>query len=307
MTPILNRRRLLLGAGALAAAPGALAQPSAQDYAEELQVRVENKSVPELCAEKDNIEIDFISSRIRGLQVQAVHPSYINTIVSDRWAPDWSSCDLSPDPKAFSQARRRTFWESPEFWLTGYTFPSFWRPNDVPVRVGDRVERGFHLVQVWMWYRERAEEILVFYPPDGYWRARPLPFEDMRWTAYGSSFLVGPVETQERPIVDLQEIVVEPETRSFTLKFQRGGEARISIKDHQPGTPRARRLLLRKPAGRASFRGAALHVRHGNDERRGDRRLALQARQRLGGGARHRLPRGQRHGSLARAPSAVAT
>ena len=42
---------------------------------------------------------------------------------------------------------------------------------------------------------------MVLYPPDGYWRARPLPFEDMRWTAYGSSFLVGPVETQERPIV----------------------------------------------------------------------------------------------------------
>ncbi|MGJ0508285.1 MAG: hypothetical protein ACR652_14435 [Methylocystis sp.] len=234
MTAPFDRRRFLLGAGAFSLTPPlsrALAQPSAQDYADELQVRVENKSVPELCAEKDNIEIDFISSRIRGLQIQAVHPSYINTIVSDRWAPDWSSCDLSPDPKAFSKAQRRTFWETPEFWMTGYTFPSFWRPNDVPVRVGDKVERGFHLVQVWMWYRERAEEILVFYPPDGYWRARPLPFEDMRWTAYGSSFLVGPVETQDRPIVDLEEIVVEPESRSFTMKFKRGGEARLSIRN----------------------------------------------------------------------------
>ena len=78
--------------------------------------------------------------------------------------------------------------------------------------------------------RERAEEIMVLYPPDGYWRARPLPFEDMRWTAYGSSFLVGPVETQERPIVDLQEIVFEPQTRTFILKFKRGGEARVALK-----------------------------------------------------------------------------
>ena len=78
--------------------------------------------------------------------------------------------------------------------------------------------------------QQRAEEIMVFYPPDGYWRARPLPFEDMRWTAYGSSFLVGPVETQERPIVDFQEIIFDPQTRSFTLKFKRGGEARLTLK-----------------------------------------------------------------------------
>ncbi len=68
---------------------------------------------------------------------------------------------------------------------------SFWRPNTVPVRVGDRVEQGFHVVQLWVRFRERAEEVLVFYPPDGYWRARPLPPPHMRWSAYGSSFLVG--------------------------------------------------------------------------------------------------------------------
>lgn len=226
MTTTIDRRRFFLGAGGLVLAPSALAD---SHDADELQVRVENNSVPELCAEKDNIELDFFSPRVRRMQVQAVHPSYINTIASDRWAPDWSSCDLSHDPKYFAKARRRTFWETPEFWLTGYTFPSFWRPNAVPVRVGDQVENGFHLVQLWMLYRERAEEILVFYPPDGYWRARPLPFEDMRWTAYGSSFLVGPVETQQRPIVAFEEIVFEPETRTFVLKFKKGGEARLTL------------------------------------------------------------------------------
>lgn len=224
-----RRRDILLGAGGLALTSAARAQPAAAQ-AEALQVRVENNSVPELCAEKDNIELDFIAPRLRRLQIQAVHPSYINTIVSDRWAPDWSSCDLRDNPEAFFKAHRRTFWETPEFWITGFTFPSFWRPNSVAVRVGDNVEHGLHMVQVWMWRRERAEEIMVFYPPDGYWRARPLPFGDMRWTAYGSSFLVGPVETQERPIVDLQEIVFDPQTRSFTLKFKRGGEASVTLK-----------------------------------------------------------------------------
>ena len=226
-----DRRDFLLGAGSLSLASNAVAEPAVNETPDELQVRVENNSVPELCAEKDNIELDFISPRLRHMQIQAVHPSYINTIVSDRWAPDWSSCDLSHDPKFFAQARRRTFWETPEFWMTGYTFPSFWRPNDVSIRVGDTVEKGFHLIQLWMWHRERAEEIMVFYPPDGYWRIRPLPFEDMRWTAYGSSFLVGPVETQERPIVAFEEIIFEPDTRSFILKFKLGGQARVVIKN----------------------------------------------------------------------------
>ena len=226
-----DRRDFLLGAGSLSLASNAVAEPAVNETPDELQVRVENNSVPELCAEKDNIELDFISPRLRHMQIQAVHPSYINTIVSDRWAPDWSSCDLSHDPKFFAQARRRTFWETPEFWMTGYTFQSFWRPNDISIRVGDTVEKGFHLIQLWMWHRERAEEIMVFYPPDGYWRIRPLPFEDMRWTAYGSSFLVGPVETQERPIVAFEEIIFEPDTRSFILKFKRGGQARVVIKN----------------------------------------------------------------------------
>jgi len=224
-----DRRRLMLGAGSLLLPSRAFAQSAPAAAPEELQVRVENNSVPELCAEKDNIELDFISAKVRRMQIQAVHPAYISMIGTDRWAPDWSSCDLSHDPKFAAQARRQTFWETPELWLVGYTFPSFWRPNDVPFRVGNRVEKGFHLVQLWMSYRERAEEIMVIYPPDGYWRARPLPFEDMRWTAYGSSFLVGPVETQERPITAFEEIEFDPATKTFILRYKRGVEARLSL------------------------------------------------------------------------------
>jgi hypothetical protein len=197
--------------------------------ASELAVRVENHSAPVLCAEKDNVHLNFLSPMVRHFQVQAVHPAFIGTIATDRYQPDWTSCNMTQDPAFGANARRTTFWETPDFWLTGYTLKSFWRPNTVPVRVGTRVEEGFHVVQLWMRYRERAEEILVFYPPDGYWRARPLPFADLRWTAYGSSFLVGPVEIQERPIVALKDIAFDPDSRTFTLTFQRGGSARLKL------------------------------------------------------------------------------
>ena len=197
---------------------------------DEVAVDVVNKTVPVLCAEKDNVQVDFISPVVRQFRIQAVHPAYINTINADRFAPDFSACDMTRDPSfKADNSRRVTFWETPEFWLTGYTFPSFWRPATVPVRVGDRVENGLHLVQLWMRYRERAEEVLVFYPADGYWRARPLPFGDMRWTAYGSSFLVGPVEIQERPIVALKDVAFDPATKTFTMNFMKGGSATIKL------------------------------------------------------------------------------
>jgi len=202
----------------------------AADHKNEIAVDIRNKSEPEVCAEKDNVALEFANPSISSMTVQAVHPAYMGMIVADRWQPDFTSCDMSSDPSFPSDVRRVTFYETQDLWLTGYTYPSFWRPGTVPVKVGNKVENGLHVVQLWVRHQERAEEVLVFYPPDGYWRARPLPPAHLRWSAYGSSFLVGPVETQIRPIVDLQEIIFEPETKSFLLRFKRGGQARLTMK-----------------------------------------------------------------------------
>ena len=163
------------------------------------------------------------------MQVQAVHPAFINTIVTDHWAPDFTSCDMTHDPHFPADARRKTFYETPTLWLTGYNYASFWRPADVPVRVGDHVEPGFHFIQLWVLYRERAEEVLVLYPPDGYWRIRPCP---SRHALDGLRLVLpdGPVETDQRPIVALKDIVFDPQNRTFTLNFKRGGWAKVAIK-----------------------------------------------------------------------------
>ena len=189
-----------------------------------------NKSKPVLCAEHDNVHIDFVSPDVRQFQIQARHPTYIASIRNERAEFDLANCSFHKDPVVPAKPRKKTFWESRKFWLTGYTFGGFWRANNVPVRVGNHVERGFHMVQLWMLHRERAEEVMVFYPPDGYWRARPLPFADMRWTAYGSSFLVGPVEFEKRPLVRLKEIEFDPAANRFTLHFMAGGSATITLK-----------------------------------------------------------------------------
>jgi hypothetical protein len=213
----------------LAAAAIALASPNAAYSGDALAVEAINASEPTLCAEKDNVYVKLQSAAVRRFTVEAVHPAYIGTIVTDRWAPDFTHCDMSSDPVFKFEKRRLTIYETEEWQLVGLTFPSFWRPNQVPVRVGSRVESGFHLLQLWTRYQERAEEILVLYPADGYWRARPLPPSNLRWSAYGSSFLIGPVATQGRPLVDIKDVAFDPATRTFTLNFAGGGAATLRL------------------------------------------------------------------------------
>lgn len=195
-----------------------------------LGVKVENLSEPVLCAEKDNVTLTFASPEVKQFRIEAAHPAYINALQSDSFQPDWTACEFAEE--ALSQPpppRKVTLYEGIDVWITGYTFPNFWRDRKVPVRVGNKVDDGFHLIQVWVRRNERSEEVLVLYPPDGYWRARPLPPKHLGWSAYGASFLVGPIKQDGRPVVNLDEVVFDPETLTFNLKFEGGHSARLKI------------------------------------------------------------------------------
>lgn len=203
--------------------------------AQTIPVIVENRSEPVLCAEKDNVTLALTSPEVRRFRIEAAHPAYIGGLVKDSWDADWTDCDMSGDPVFAPPVppRRVTFWESLEFWLVGYTFPTFWRPAETTVRVGDRVEKGLHLVQLWMLGKDKSHEVLVVYPQDGYWRARPMPPSHLGYSAYGSSFLFGPVEQEGRPVVNIREIEYLPQTKTFKLSFRDGstGELRLDSVD----------------------------------------------------------------------------
>ncbi len=198
--------------------------------ADDIAVDVQNASTPTLCAEEDNVYVKLASPEVRRFKVEAVHPNYIGTIVVDRSAFDLHNCpELKAAPFITEQPRRITIYEDEKWQLIGITIPNFWRKTVVPVRVGDRSESGAQLLQLWTRANDRAEEVLVLYPQDGYWRARPLPPKNLSWSAYGSSFLVGPIEMKERPIVDIKEVVFDPATRTFRLQFTRGGSATLRL------------------------------------------------------------------------------
>jgi hypothetical protein len=210
-------------AGALVVASGGAAE------ADEIAVEVANASEPTLCAEHDNVTLHLRSADMRRFRIEAVHPAYIGAVIADRAPPDASHCGFAENPSAATLSQRITIYETEEWQLIGHRIENFWRPGKVPVRVGDKVAENIHLLQLWHRFEERAEEILVLYPPDGYWRARPLPPAHMAWSAYGSSFLVGPVETEKRPLVDLAAIAFDPQNLRFELSFARGGTAGVRL------------------------------------------------------------------------------
>jgi hypothetical protein len=221
-----DRLRSCAGALALALALGAIPDAAA---AQSIAVQAVNASVPTLCAENDNVYLKFVSSAVREFAIEATHPAYAGTIVLDRSAPDFRNCSMSGDPVYRAEPRRVSLYETGELQLVGHTFTSFWRPNKVPVRVGTRVEAGLHLLQLFTKFKERTEEVLVLYPADGYWRARPLPPENLSYSAYGSSFLIGPIEDEGRPFVDISDIAFDPATLTFRLAFGRGGTASLHV------------------------------------------------------------------------------
>ncbi|HEY5794246.1 MAG TPA: hypothetical protein VIU82_04460 [Bosea sp. (in: a-proteobacteria)] len=217
-------RPFLLGLTLCAASPAFAAS--------DVAVEVRNESEPVLCAEKDNVTIKAISPEVRRFQIEAAHPAYIAGLLRDNWDADWTACDMTGDPafKAPVPPRRVTFYESIEYWLVGYTFPTFWRPADTTFKVGDRVEKGLHLVQLWKLGKTGSYEVLVVYPQDGYWRTRPLPPQQLSATAYGSSFLFGPIEQDAgRPVVNIKEVEFDPATLSFKLNFKDGSAGTLKL------------------------------------------------------------------------------
>ena len=71
---------------------------SARVAAEPLAVEVTNASEPVLCAEKDNVTINFASKDVRRLHIEAAHPAYIGSLQRDSFEADWTGCTAPAIP-----------------------------------------------------------------------------------------------------------------------------------------------------------------------------------------------------------------
>ncbi len=235
-------------AGVLWAAIAAAAAPVSVEFI--------NASRPVRCAEEDNVYVKIAGHGITSFRISAWHPPYIAAVTEDSTAPDFTHCDMSGDPTFSFEPRTVTLYEDARIRLVGHTFATFWRPDVVDFRVGDRVESGLHLVQLIRRGPQRDVEILVVYPADGYWRVKPLPPAALPDTAYGSSFIVGPIEESTRPFAAIRSIAFDPATLRFSIDFRDGRRGTLSV---AAATPEHTRLAIAiKPALAAGRPFAAL-------------------------------------------------
>lgn len=184
-----------------------------------IEVDFVNASRPTRCAEEDNVYVQVSGERIAHFHIRAEHPAYIAGVREDSTAPDFSHCDMSSDPRHDFEPRSLVLHDDGEIKLVGHTFASFWRPSVVSFRVLDRHERGLHLIQLIRRTAEGEIEQLVVYPADGYWRLKPMPPRSLVDTAYGSSFLFGPIEVDGRPFVAIRELEFDPVRVAFRIRF----------------------------------------------------------------------------------------
>ena len=192
------------------------------------QVDFINASQFTRCAEEDNVYVKVQGEGIRGFSIVAEHPPYVSAITTDSTAPDFTHCDMSGDPKFRFTPLTTVLYEDTSIRLVGHRFDTFWRGEQVDFRVGERNTPGLHLVQL-LRKGERDIEILVVYPADGYWRAKPLPPPQLSDSAYGSTFLIGPIEEDGRPLVRFRSIRFDPQALRFDLEFADSSRGRLSV------------------------------------------------------------------------------
>ena len=242
-------RSLALSMALLAAGCAAISGTSSTTVAASVATSVDfvNDSRPTRCAEEDNVYVKLTGPAISTFRIRAEHPPYLADITTDLTAPDFTACDMSNDPSFAFEPRTTVLYEDASIRLVGHRFSSFWRPEVVDFKVGTRHEPGLHLVQLLRRgiapgvtaNRPRVSptgrdagnelEILVVYPADGYWRAKPLPPVFLDDTAYGSSFLIGPIAEDGRPYVAIREIEFEPATQTFRLHFRNGTRGTLTV------------------------------------------------------------------------------
>lgn len=211
----------------LAASPGAAVRAA---DAEPGTVWVENQSQPTGCAEFDNVYYTLSDQRVRAFQIDVSAPVYLDDLKADDTAPNFANCEaMKEDPKNKFTPKQVTLYDDGETRIVGHTYAESWRAKGAEVVVGDTDESDLHLVQLFEKVDGKFIEYLVVYPFDGYWRAKPLPPERFPNAAYGTSFLIGPVETQHRPIVDISRLEIDPKAKLFRMKFVRGGSAELKV------------------------------------------------------------------------------
>ncbi|MDB5828453.1 MAG: hypothetical protein JWQ73_2673 [Variovorax sp.] len=199
-----------------------------------IPIDVDNHLTPTTCAEEDNVSATLSGTDVARFTVEALPPAYLASLQGDRTASDFTGCNFNggvhpADPRFAFRPATRVLFDGAQWRIVGITQSSFWRAQRVPVKLGARTFNGIHLLQIFKKVDGKPREIAVLYPSDGNWRIKPVPEARFGDGAYGSSILIGPIETRQRPMVAISAISVTKLPLALDLKFVGGGAATITL------------------------------------------------------------------------------
>jgi hypothetical protein len=218
----------------LAACAGSANKPTT-DVTRPATATITNASRVTKCAEEDNVYVKISGEALTGMRIEARQPSYIGQLTVDDSSADFSDCHFSNEenPVYHFEPKKVVLWESEQWYMLGLTYATFWRPNEVPVVVAGKTTEKLHLLQLHKKDPSEPEsgkhECLVLYPPDGYWRAKPIPAQALPSSVYGTSFVVGAVTDAARPYVDIQRVEFVPAELRFKLDYADGTHGSMRI------------------------------------------------------------------------------
>lgn len=194
-------------------------------------VAAENRSIATTCAEVDNVDVRLAGGDVRRFTITARHPDYLRDIPEDDGGADFSGCPNfgASDPVFQFAPLEEVLYDGTRYKVVAHRLATFWRNRIAAFEVAGREMRPVHLVQLYDKTVPGRVQILVVYPADGYWRIKPQPPDWRGDTVFGSSFLIGPIVDDGRPVVDIERIVFDPETGRFTLSFPDGDSATLSL------------------------------------------------------------------------------
>ncbi len=181
----------------------ALVFATAAYAADDLAVDVQNASEPILCAEKDNVYLKLISPTCGASPSRQCIPNYIGTLTADRSDFDLNNCpDLAAAPVITEKPKPHHDFRNAR--------PAACRHHDPELLAQEhgagasrrpRRERRATVAALGARARPRRGSAGTLSAGWLLARAPAAAGEPASWSAYGSSFMIGPIEFEQRPLV----------------------------------------------------------------------------------------------------------
>ncbi len=190
----------------------------------------DNRSTATLCAEQDNVSI-ALTGAVQSFVVEATHPGY--QVGADNCAPDFTNCPDDPGPTYPFTPHIYKLFDDGQTVVEAVREASWWRPNGMTAQVDQRSPvSDIHLVRVYRKIVGANEwpQFMVLYM-DGNMRLIPHPPVGRRSVCFGSSVIIGPATTAERPIAEIASVKYLSASETMEVTYREGGSATLQLRD----------------------------------------------------------------------------